>query len=135
MTDVPWSTPPELWEKLQPLARQKRYEPTPAEDALWQQLRRNQIGAHFRRQHTIERFIVDFYCAAIKLVVEVDGGIHDYTQEEDAIRGARQVVLAVAAVLEERDDRLPGRHRSRRAPDPSAGATHRSMFVPSPSAL
>ena len=111
MTDVPWSTPPELWEKLQPLARQKRYEPTPAEDALWQQLRRNQIGAHFRRQHTIERFIVDFYCAAIKLVVEVDGGIHDYTQEEDAIRqeylecrGLRVLRVSNDDVLNRMDD-------------------------------
>jgi very-short-patch-repair endonuclease len=86
MTDVPWRTPPELWEKLRPLARQKRHEPTPAENMLWQRLRRNQMGAHFRRQHTIERFIVDFYCAALKLVIEVDGSIHDYTQEEDAIR-------------------------------------------------
>jgi very-short-patch-repair endonuclease len=86
MTDVPWRTPPELWEKLRPLARQKRHEPTPAENMLWQRLRRNQMGAHFRRQQTIERFIVDFYCAAIKLVIEVDGSIHDYTQEEDAIR-------------------------------------------------
>ncbi len=86
MTDVPWPTPPELWEKLRPLARQKRHEPTPAEDVLWQRLLRNQMGIHFRRQHTIERFIVDFYCAALQLVIEVDGSIHDYTQEEDAIR-------------------------------------------------
>ena len=41
---------------------------------------------NFRRQHTIDRFIVDFYCPAERLVVEVDGTIHDYTQEEDAIR-------------------------------------------------
>ncbi len=86
MADVPWTTPPELWEKLKPLARQHRHNPTPAEDALWQRLRRNQLAYHFRRQHTIERFIADFYCAKARPVIEVDGPIHDYTPEEDAIR-------------------------------------------------
>ena len=77
----------ELWTKLKPLARQMRHEPTPAEDKLWQKLRNNALnGKKFRRQHTIDRFIVDFYCASAKLVVEVDGSIHDYTAEEDAIR-------------------------------------------------
>jgi very-short-patch-repair endonuclease len=82
-------TPPELWRKLKPLARQKRHEPTAAEDRLWQCLRNRQVGgAKFRRQYTIDRFIVDFYCPAARLVVEVDGPIHDYTPEEDAIRQA-----------------------------------------------
>jgi very-short-patch-repair endonuclease len=84
----PFRTPKtgQLWEKLKPLARQKRHEPTQAEDRLWQQVRRDQLGAHFRRQHAIERFIVDFFCASAHLVIEVDGAIHDYTPEEDAIR-------------------------------------------------
>ena len=64
-----------------------RCEPTPAEKLLWQKLRHKQIlGFKFRRQQTIDRFIVDFYCNEARLVVEVDGKIHDYTQEEDAIR-------------------------------------------------
>ena len=84
-----WSTPSALWEKLKPLARQMRRQPTLAEDRLWQALRGKQArGFKFRRQHAIERFIVDFYCGAAGLVVEVDGPIHDYTQEEDAIRQA-----------------------------------------------
>jgi very-short-patch-repair endonuclease len=79
--------PPALWEKLRPLVREKRHEPTPAEKVLWAALRRNQVnGVTFRRQHALERFIVDFYCASAKLVIEVDGPIHDYTAEEDAIR-------------------------------------------------
>ena len=82
-----WRTPPELWEKLKPLARQKRCEPTPAEALLWQKLRHKQVlGFKFRRQHVIDRFIVDFYCGEAGLVVEVDGEIHDYTPQEDAIR-------------------------------------------------
>ncbi|MCS6918857.1 MAG: rRNA maturation RNAse YbeY, partial [Fimbriimonadales bacterium] len=75
-----WYTESELWELLKPLARQKRREPTPAEKRLWKYLRNRQLlGFKFRRQHTIERFIVDFYCPEAKLVIEVDGEIHDYT--------------------------------------------------------
>lgn len=79
---------PELWEKLKPVARQMRREPTPAEDHLWQQLRNRALGVKFRRQHPIDRFIVDFFCDEAGLIVEVDGGIHQYTAEEDALRQA-----------------------------------------------
>ena len=83
----PFHTAPKLWEKLKPLARQKRHNPTPAEDKLWQELRnRHLCGAKFRRQYTVDRFIVDFFCPKTKLIIEVDGPIHDYTQEEDALR-------------------------------------------------
>jgi very-short-patch-repair endonuclease len=82
-----WKTSPQLWHRLKPLAREMRHDPTPAEDRLWQRLRRAQIhGVSFRRQHSIERFIVDFYCAKARLVIELDGPIHQYTVEQDAIR-------------------------------------------------
>jgi very-short-patch-repair endonuclease len=82
-------TSPNLWYKLKPLARQMRHEPTAAEDALWQRLRNRKVcDSKFRRQHSIERFIVDFFCEDHRLVIEVDGSIHDYTVEEDAIRQA-----------------------------------------------
>lgn len=78
---------PEMWAKLKPLARQMRHEPTPAEDALWQRLRNRRVaGAKFRRQYAIERFIVDFVCLEHRLVIEVDGAIHDQQQEYDALR-------------------------------------------------
>ena len=101
---------PQLWEKLKPLARQMRHEPTPAEQRLWGYLRgRRLAGKKFRRQHAIDRFIVDFFCAETRLVIEVDGPIHDYTQEEDAIRqayleevqGLRVIRFRNEAVLEE----------------------------------
>jgi very-short-patch-repair endonuclease len=73
--------------KLKPLARQKRREPIPAEDRLWQRLRKRQVlGLKFRRQHAIARFIIDFYCAEARLIVEVDGPIHAYTPEADDVR-------------------------------------------------
>ena len=43
-------------------------------------------GLKFRRQHAIDRYIVDFYCPEARLVIEVDGPIHRYTQDEDAQR-------------------------------------------------
>ena len=64
-----------------------RREPTRAEDRLWQRLRNRQAsGLKFRRQHAIGRFIVDFYCAEARLVVEVDGAVHEDTADEDAAR-------------------------------------------------
>ena len=85
--DYPYLTPPALWAKLKPLARQMRHEPTPTENILWECLRNRQIaGLKFRRQHSIDRFIADFYCADAQIIVEVDGAVHQYTPEEDAIR-------------------------------------------------
>jgi very-short-patch-repair endonuclease len=64
-----------------------RREMTPAENRLWQHLRKNQVdGFHFRRQVVIEGFIVDFYCPSKLLVVEVDGDIHDLQFDYDRER-------------------------------------------------
>jgi len=57
-------------------ARELRQPLTPAEEKVWARVRARQLGLHFRRQHPISRFIVDFYCAAARLIVEVDGEIH-----------------------------------------------------------
>jgi very-short-patch-repair endonuclease len=82
-----WRPSPHRWEKIKPLARQMRHEPTPAEDQLWAYLRNRQLmGVKFRRRHGIGKFVVDFYSAEAHLVVEVDGPIHEYTAEEDPIR-------------------------------------------------
>ena len=72
------------------LAKQFRREVTPAELTLWKALRRNQVdGLHFRRQQVIAGFIVDFYCHAPRLVIEVDGEVHKssvrYDQERDRL--------------------------------------------------
>ena len=72
-------------EKLQ-RAKKLRRDMTPAEKILWQELRANKLGVHFRRQQVIAGFIVDFYCHKAALVIEVDGDIHDLQQEEDARR-------------------------------------------------
>ena len=72
-------------EKLQ-RAKELRRDMTPAEKILWQELRGNKLGVHFRRQQVVAGFIVDFYCHKAGLVIEVDGDIHDLQQEEDARR-------------------------------------------------
>lgn len=72
-------------EKLQ-RAKELRREMTPAEKILWNELRANKLGVHFRRQQVIAGFIVDFYCHKAGLVIEVDGDIHDLQQAEDKRR-------------------------------------------------
>jgi very-short-patch-repair endonuclease len=60
------------------MARELRKNMTRAEEILWSGLRRQQInGVVFRRQHSIDIFIVDFYCHKYHLVIEIDGGIHN----------------------------------------------------------
>ena len=50
---------------------------TEAEKRLWARLRANRLGCHFRRQHRIGPYVVDFTCLERKLIVEVDGGQHN----------------------------------------------------------
>ncbi|HET7569050.1 MAG TPA: endonuclease domain-containing protein [Gammaproteobacteria bacterium] len=64
-------------QRLQPLARALRKHQTDTEQCLWRHLRRRQIGGvRFYRQRPILDYIVDFYCPAASLVVEVDGSQH-----------------------------------------------------------
>jgi len=67
-------------------AREFRRDMTSAEKIIWEELRANKLGVHFRRQQVIQGFIVDFYCHKSALVVEVDGDVHDLQQEEDTRR-------------------------------------------------
>ncbi|HEX9611088.1 MAG TPA: endonuclease domain-containing protein [Gemmatimonadales bacterium] len=60
------------------LARELRRAPTPTERYAWSLLRnRGVLGLKFRRQHVVHGFIVDFYCAAERLVLELEGDAHD----------------------------------------------------------
>ena len=58
-------------------AEELRNNLTPAEEKLWKEIHINEWKLKFRRQHPIAKWIVDFYCHPIKLVIELDGGIHD----------------------------------------------------------
>ena len=64
---------------------------TQAEQLLWERLRNRQLsGLKFRRQYPLGPFITDFYYAETRLVVEIDGDIHDLQEEQDEQR-TRQV--------------------------------------------
>ncbi len=73
--------------ELQERAKELRRNMTPAEQILWEKLRHNRLnGLQFRRQQIIDSYIVDFYCHAKALVVEVDGDIHDLQKDYDLER-------------------------------------------------
>ena len=55
---------------------------TPAEDKLWQELKGNKLGIHFRRQHVIGMYIADFVSLKNHLVIEVDGGYHQTSEQQ-----------------------------------------------------
>ena len=63
-----------------------RREPTPSERLLWRALCGRQLGVRVRRQHPLPPYIADFFIASHKLVIEVDGAVHD--RERDAKRDA-----------------------------------------------
>ena len=77
---------PALWAKLEPEASRMRREPTEAEARMWEILRDSKLGVKFRRQQAIDRFIIDFVSLSAKLIVEVDGPIHEGTKGEDRQR-------------------------------------------------
>ena len=80
---------PDVFKKAREL---RKYE-TVAEKILWARLHKNQIlGLQFRRQHPINRFIADFYCPKIKLVLEVDGSIHDLPENQDYDIGRSEIL-------------------------------------------
>ncbi len=65
-----------------------RKEATEQENLLWWHIRGKRIGSKFRRQHSIGGYILDFYCPEKKLIIEIDGGIHNKTNNQlnDRIR-------------------------------------------------
>ena len=84
---------------------------TGVEDILWQRLRGSRFhGAKFRPQVPFDRFVVDFYCHAAKLVVEIDGKQHEWFSDYDAGRteslermGVRVVRFTNAEVCDDLD--------------------------------
>lgn len=73
-------------------ARELRQPQTPAEATLWRQLRDRKLDYKFRRQHPIDRFIIDFYCAAARLCIEIDGDSHTH-QSQEAYDKERTAIL------------------------------------------
>jgi very-short-patch-repair endonuclease len=83
MTKIPQFIPRENRKQAQDL----RHNQTPAEKKPWGALRHLRAsGYHFRRQHPIPPYIVDFVCLAARLVIEIDGDSHAENKEYDTAR-------------------------------------------------
>jgi very-short-patch-repair endonuclease len=70
-------------------AQEQRRNPTVTENLLWTQLRAKRLNGHkFRRQHPYNHFVLDFFCIRLNLCVEIDGEVHNETQnaEYDKVR-------------------------------------------------
>jgi len=78
-------------------AEELRKNMTSAEKIIWQHIHINEWKLKFRRQHPISNFVVDFYCHPIKLVIEIDGDIHDdeEVKKNDALREKTLVSLGL----------------------------------------
>jgi very-short-patch-repair endonuclease len=124
--------PPRIWAPetvSRPLllaARRLRREMTEAECVLWECLRAARLGGwRFRRQHPVDRFVLDFYCPAARLAVELDGAQHHTvdglardTERDDWLRqrhGITVLRLDNALLLRQTDVAL---ERIRQALDP-----------------
>ncbi|MGH6913014.1 MAG: endonuclease domain-containing protein [Geminicoccales bacterium] len=133
-------------------ARRLRGIPTAAEQRLWACLRSRQLnGWHFRRQHPIPPYVVDFACLRARLVVEADGGQHaesadDRTRDlylrqrgwqvlrfwnHDILSNPEGVVATIAAALPGPHPDPPPLQRGREGP-PSAGGWGARMELPAP---
>ncbi|MNS97229.1 hypothetical protein D3C86_1502290 [compost metagenome] len=80
-------------------ARRLREELTPAETHLWSLLRnRGFEGWKFRRQAPVAGYVTDFLCPELRLVIELDGGVHRLREAEDALRDHRLAEAGFAIV-------------------------------------
>jgi leucyl-tRNA synthetase len=80
------TTDAQTWSTSIVNAKEMRKNPTEAESMVWDRLKASQTGYKFRRQHPVDKYIVDFVCLKKGLVVEIDGKIHDEQKDYDAVR-------------------------------------------------
>ncbi|UAJ10092.1 endonuclease domain-containing protein [Glacieibacterium megasporae] len=89
-------------------ARRLRRDMSLPEVLLWQELRLRPGGLKFRRQHAVGEYVLDFYCSAARLAIEIDGRSHDHADRPQrdisrdawlATQGLRCIRIPAAAVL------------------------------------
>ncbi len=93
-----------LWHR-----RTNRQNQTQSEQILWERLRNRQLnGLKFRRQHSVESYVIDFYCPEYRVAIEIDGGYHEdrmeYDQNRDHFLGAcniRTIRISDQEVIED----------------------------------
>ncbi|MCX6326189.1 MAG: endonuclease domain-containing protein [Bacteroidia bacterium] len=82
--NLSWAAKPDIFKR----AKELRKSLTESEEILWQHLRNNKLGGlKFRRQHPLDIFIADFYCHQKRLIIELDGGIHDLLEQKEHDEG------------------------------------------------
>lgn len=98
----------QIFNKADQTAKRQRLrnESPVAERLLWKHLRNEQMGVKFRRQVSVGRYVVDFYCPALQLAIEVDGASHagDDAQQYDALRQSEIESLGVRFVRVANED-------------------------------
>ncbi len=77
---------PDTYRLIKEVRNSLKANPTEAEKVLWKYVRNKKTGHKIRRQHIIDNFITDFVCLSKKLVIEVDGKIHEQQNEHDELR-------------------------------------------------
>lgn len=96
MHQIPFVYRKDLYGKAKDLRREQ----TPSEKHFWKFVLKSEPFNHYtwNRQKPIHQFIVDFYCSALKLVVEIDGDIHKLNQDYDRARTAHLKSLGLTVI-------------------------------------
>ena len=81
-----YTADPHIYVHLKDARKELLLKPTCAESILWYFLRNKKTGYKIRRQHVIDKYVVDFVCLSKKLIIEIDGGIHLQQKEQDELR-------------------------------------------------
>ena len=82
-----WNTAnPYTYNVLKDKRKEMRDNMTLAESVLWEHIKSKKLGVKFRRQHVIGNYIPDFVALSCKLIIEVDGEIHNFQKEQDEQR-------------------------------------------------
>src|SRR5438552_15824902 len=86
-------------------AKDMRRAPTRSENRLWSSLRDRRFGYKFRRQFPIGRYVLDFYCAELKLAIEIDGRQHDanwmWQYDDDRTRALQERGIEILRIPNE----------------------------------
>ena len=91
------------------LVRAQRQQMTPAGRLLWESLRNRRLaGFKFKREHVLGRYIADFYCTKARLVIEVDGAVHDSEEAKvyDAVRDETMAAYGLRVMRFKNEDVL-----------------------------
>jgi len=78
-TGMHYGAPAEIFQ----IAERLRRDMTVTEKIIWERVCKNQLGVRIRRQHPVWKFIADFYCHDLKLIIEIDGEIHLSSERRD----------------------------------------------------